>query len=51
MKAGVPSSVGLAMLLVGGQRLIGAGLLDWKTGLFFGCVIAATDPVAVTSIT
>ena len=40
-----------ALLLVAGKTLVGsAALLDWKTALFFGCVIAATDPVAVTSI-
>ena len=40
-----------ALLLVAGKTLVGSdALLDWKTALFFGCVIAATDPVAVTSI-
>jgi CPA1 family monovalent cation:H+ antiporter len=40
-----------AVLLIFSTSLIGGStLLDWKTALFFGCVIAATDPVAVTSL-
>jgi monovalent cation:H+ antiporter, CPA1 family len=40
-----------AALLIAGTSVVGeSSTLDWRTALFFGSVIAATDPVAVTSL-
>ncbi len=39
----------MAMLIVAGI-LTGTQLLDWRTALLFGSLIAATDPVAVVSL-
>ncbi len=40
-----------AALLIGGTTLLDArDVLDWRTALIFGGVIAATDPVAVTAL-
>ncbi|MEO7456340.1 MAG: sodium:proton antiporter [Gemmatimonadaceae bacterium] len=49
---GVVAAIGLtAALLVAGTHLIGSvSMLDWRTALVFGGVIAATDPVAVTAL-
>ena len=40
----------IAFLLVSGSHALGTGPVMWATGLTFGAVIAATDPVAVTAL-
>ena len=48
---GVVAAVGLTAAFVVLASRLGAGTpLDWTTGLLFGAVIAATDPVAVTAL-
>jgi CPA1 family monovalent cation:H+ antiporter len=39
-----------ALFLVTGAALLGGTRPGWETALIFGCVIAATDPVAVTAL-
>ncbi|MDQ6716924.1 MAG: cation:proton antiporter [Gemmatimonadota bacterium] len=48
---GVAITIGLiAMFLVAGSAVLGTEGVLWSTGLIFGAVIAATDPVAVTAL-
>ena len=48
---GVVAAVALTAAFVVMASRLGAGTpLDWTTGLLFGAVIAATDPVAVTAL-
>lgn len=48
---GVLLAIGLtAAMLVGGSHILLSQAIGWKPALLFGAVIAATDPVAVTSL-
>lgn len=48
---GVIATIALiAFLLVAGSRALETEPVMWATGLMFGAVIAATDPVAVTAL-
>lgn len=47
----VLATIAVASLVVGSARLFGLADLDtWRVAILFGAIVAATDPVAVTSV-
>lgn len=46
----VATGITAGIIVVAGKVLGMGGVLDWKLGMTFGAIVAATDPVAVTSV-